>query len=133
VSQEATARLIGQGGGAIPQPRGYTLWIEAEEWAPGEWSPADDNTDVIVTFDDASCWAATFLSYANSWTLTENNRRTGEYLAGAYLWASDMILVDEVNRLRIEKVGQHHLQEGNFEAVFTRLPLADPADNDEAN
>jgi hypothetical protein len=47
----------------MSQPRGYTLWIEAEEWAPGEWTPADDNTDVIVTFADASRWVATFLLY----------------------------------------------------------------------
>jgi hypothetical protein len=117
----------------MPQLRGYTLWIEAEAWAPGEWTPADDNTDVIVTFDDASRWAATFLSYANIQTLTKKNRRTGECLAGAYLWASDMMLIDEVSRPRIEEVVRHLLQEGEFEAVFTRLPPADPVDNDEAN
>jgi hypothetical protein len=121
------------GGGAMPQPRGYTLWIEAEEWAPGEWTPADDNTDVIVTFADASCWVATFLSYANIQTLTEKNRQTGECLAGTYFWASDMILIDEVTRSRIEEVVQHLIQEGEFEAIFTRLPPADPAANDKAH
>ena len=30
------------------------LWIEAEQWAPGEWTPKDDNTDVIVTIDNES-------------------------------------------------------------------------------
>ncbi len=117
----------------MPQPRGHTLWIEAEEWAPGEWTPVDDNTDVIVTFADASRWVATFLSYANIQTLTEKNRRTGECLAGAYFWASDMILIDEVSRPRIEEVVQHLIQEGEFEAIFTYLPPADPSDNDEAN
>lgn len=117
----------------MPQPRGYTLWIEAEEWAPGEWTPADDNTDVIVTFADASRWVATFLSYTNIHTLTEKNRRTGECLAGAYFWASDMILIDEVSRPRIEEVVQHLIQEGEFAVIFTRLPPVDPAENDEAH
>jgi hypothetical protein len=61
------------------------------------------------------------------------NSRTGECLAGAYFWASDMMLIDEVSRSRIEEVVQHLIQEGEFEAVFTRLPPGDPADNDEAN
>jgi hypothetical protein len=111
----------------MPQPRGYTLWIEAEAWAPGERTPADDNTDVIVTLDDESRWVATFFSYANIQTLTGKNRQTGECLAGAYFWASDMILTDEVSRLRIEEVVHHLIQEGEVQAVFTRLPPADPA------
>lgn len=116
----------------MPQPRGYTLWIEAEAWAPGEWTPADDNTDVIVTFDDASRWVATFFSYANIPTLTEKNRRSGECLAGAYFWANDMILIDEASRPRIEQVVHHLLEEGEFESVFTRLPPAGPTVNTEA-
>ena len=117
----------------MPQQRGYTLWIEAEEWAPGHWSPADDNTDVIVTFEDASRWVATFFSYANIHPLTQKNRRTGECLAGAYFWASDMMLIDEVSRPRIEEVVHHRIQEGEFEAIFTRLPPADSTAHAEAN
>jgi hypothetical protein len=26
----------------------YSIWIEAEEWARGEWDFNNDNTDVIV-------------------------------------------------------------------------------------
>jgi hypothetical protein len=121
------------GVGAMPQPRGYTLWIEAEEWDPSDWNPADDNTDVIVTFDDGSRWVATFFSYANILHLTEKDRRTGECLGGAYFWASDMILIDEVSRPRIEEVVQHLIQEGEFETDFTRLPPDDPADDVDAN
>jgi hypothetical protein len=116
----------------MSQMQGYTLWIEAEEWAPGEWTPADDNTDVYVTFADGSRWVATFLSYANIQTLTTKNRQTGECLAGAYFWASDMILIDEVSRPRIAEVIQHLIQAGEFEAIFTRGSPVDPANNDEA-
>ena len=44
----------------------YTIWIEAEEWAPGEWTPEDDNTDVMVTWEDGRRWVASFFSYKNS-------------------------------------------------------------------
>jgi len=100
-----------------------SIWIEAEEWAAGEWTPADDNTDVIVTCDDGSRWVATFFSYRNITSLVEKNQRTGECLSGKYFWASDMILVDEVTRARIEEVA-HYLSEEEpleFKSVFTRV------------
>jgi hypothetical protein len=118
-----------QANGHIPR---YTLWIEAEVWGPGQWNPVDDNTDVIVTFDDRSRWVTTFFSYANIATLVTNYRRSGESLGGKYFWSSDMILVDEVSRKRIEEVVAHLLHEGNFKRIFTRLDDADDdADDDD--
>ena len=67
-------------------------------WAPGEWKPLDDNTDVTVTFADGTPWFASFFTYANIATLTKKNKQTGECLHGRYFWAADMILVDEVSR-----------------------------------
>jgi hypothetical protein len=108
--------------GHIPR---YTIWIEAEVWAPGQWSPTNDNTNVIVTFADRSRWVATFFSYANIATLVTNYRQSGENLGGKYFWSSDMILVDEVSHKRIEQVIAHLLHEGNFTRMFTRLDDAD--------
>lgn len=116
----------------MSQMQGYTLWIEAEEWDPGEWTPTDDNTDVIVTFEDGSRWVASFFSYANIHTLTEKNRQTGECMSGAYFWGSDMILIDEVSRPRIEEVIQYLLHEGEFEMAFTHCPPDDSAIDEEA-
>lgn len=96
----------------------YTVWIEAEHWAPGQWTPADDNTDATVTLADGTRWFATFLTYANIATLTAKNRRTGECLSGRYFWARDMILVDEVSRERIEAVVAHLIATGEFASVF---------------
>ena len=98
----------------------YTLWVEAEHWMPGSWTPADANTDVIVTFVDGTRWYATFLTYANITSLTEKNKRTGENLAGRYFWAPDMILVDEVSRDRIEEVVAPLLAESKFQSVFRK-------------
>ncbi len=100
----------------------YTVWIEAENWAPGEWKPDDDNTDVIVTWDDGSRWLASFISYQNVQTLTEKNKKTGECLSGAYFWMSDMILIDEVSRHRIEDIIHDLIRVGYFESAFTQLP-----------
>ena len=96
----------------------YTVWIEPEAWAPGEWNPPDDNTDVIVTFADGTAWVATFFTYANIASLVETYKRTGECLHGRYFWASDMILVDEVSRQRIEEVVAHLIDTGGFEHAF---------------
>ncbi len=100
----------------------YTIWIEAEQWVPGSWNPEDDNTDVIVTWEDGSRWVATFFAYQNVQTLSEKNRRTGESLSGAYFWASDMILADKVSRQRIEQIIEELIKTGEFETIFTPLP-----------
>ena len=106
----------------------YSIWMEAEEWAPGQWTPADTNSDVIVTFEDGSRWVATFFSYTNINTLVEKNRRTGERMSGKYFWSSDMILVDEVSRARIEEIVRYLIETNEFRQIFTPLP---PATDDE--
>ncbi len=100
------------------QRQKYSIWIEAEDWAPGEWTPADDNSDVIVTFEDGQRWASTFFPYQNILSLAERNRRTGEWLGGKYFVATDMILVDEVSRERIEEVVAELLKVKDFERYF---------------
>jgi hypothetical protein len=99
---------------------GYSIWIEAEEWAPGQWDPLDDNSDVRVTFDSGDVWYATFVSYRNVLTLSRNWAATGENLGGRYLAITDMILVDEVSRPRIEAVVADLLEERAFEVTFRR-------------
>ncbi|MBN1512620.1 MAG: hypothetical protein JXB13_11455 [Phycisphaerae bacterium] len=100
-----------------------SMWIEAEEWAPGQWTPSDDNTDVVVTLDDDSKWVASFFSYRNISSLVEKDRRTGECLSGRYFWASDMILVDEVSRKRIEEVTAYLVEQRywEFTAIFQKF------------
>jgi hypothetical protein len=102
----------------------YTIWIEMEAGEPSTGTPEDDNTDVTITFADGTRWGATFFSYANIAALTEKNRRTGENLSGKYLWASDMILVDEVSRPCIEEVVEHLISTCEYHRVFSRLTPA---------
>jgi hypothetical protein len=104
-----------------------SIWIEAEEWAEGEWTPTDDNSDVIVTFADGERWVATFFSYQNILSLAETYRETGECLGGKYFVATDMILVDEVSRERIEEVVADLLAQNDFETYFAHCE--DPSDD----
>jgi hypothetical protein len=96
-----------------------SIWIEAEDWGEA-WDPRDEASDVVVTLPDDSRWIATFVAYGHVATLVERNRESGENLAGAYLWATDLILVDEVTRPRIEAVVADLLRDGGFEGAFTR-------------
>ncbi|MGI8653607.1 MAG: hypothetical protein ACR2LC_00145 [Pyrinomonadaceae bacterium] len=100
------------------ESQNYYIWIEAEQWASDEWSPTDDNSDVIVSFENGAEWVATFFTYKNISTLVKKNMLSGECLQGKYFWASDMILVDEIGRARVEEVVRHLIDDGEFEKVF---------------
>lgn len=98
----------------------YSIWIEAEHWVEGGWNIHDVNTDVIVTFEDGSRWVASFYTYQNIQTLAEKNRQTGECLHGKYYWGSDMLLVDECSRSRIDEVIEDLILQGDFEVIFAK-------------
>ncbi len=99
--------------------KNYYIWIEAEQWAPGEWEPRDCNSDVIVSFENGTEWVATFFTYQNILSLTKKNQGTGEGLSGKYFWAIDMLLVDELTRERVEEVVADLIAVGDFERVFS--------------
>lgn len=99
----------------------YSVWIEAEEWPAGDWTPADDNSDVVVAFGSGERWVATFVTYRNVGTLRERNQESGECLSGGYLAVSDLILIDELTRPRVEEVVTHLLSAGEFPAFFRRV------------
>jgi hypothetical protein len=96
------------------------IWISGDHTGPmlGGQKYTDDNNDVIVTFTDGSRYVASFFTYQNIVTLTEKNKRTGELLGGKYFWASDMILIDRVDRESIEKVIDDLINDDCFDQVF---------------
>lgn len=98
----------------------YKVWIEAEECAEGEWDIHNNNTDVIVKFENGTRWVASLFTYSNISKLVEKNKETGESLNGKYFWASDMLLIDEASRQRIEEVINYLIIEGDFEAIFSQ-------------
>ena len=96
-----------------------TVWIEAEHRAPDEWQPDDDVTDVIVTLPDGTRWIATFCAFAHLATLRQNCAESGESLGGKYLWASDLILIDDTSRPSILAAVQDLLASGDLQSAFS--------------
>ncbi|WP_218131574.1 MULTISPECIES: hypothetical protein [unclassified Paenibacillus] len=95
----------------------YSIWIEAEQWAEG-WNESDAISDVLVSFDDGTEWIASLFTYRNIETLICKNRISGECLKGDYFWSSNMILVAEISRPRIEELVNHLLINGEFSSIF---------------
>ena len=56
------------------------IWIESEDKGAiiSGIEEVNDNSDVIVTFDDNSKYVATFFTYDNIEHLRQKNKRTGE-------------------------------------------------------
>lgn len=103
----------------MPSVSPFQLWIEAEEWAPGEWDPADDVTDAVVTLADGSRWVASFCTFAHLATLRSNCAESGECLGGKYLWASDLILVDDTSRSSLEAVVRDLIEQDELRSAFS--------------
>ena len=101
--------------------RAFLLWLEAEEWPTGEWDPADSVTDAIVTLADGSRWIAACCAFAHVATLRATCAETGENLGGRYLWASDLILVEDTRRGTIEAVVRDLLTRGELASAFGEL------------
>jgi len=96
----------------------YEIWIEAEVRAEDGQLPSNMNTDVHVKFQDGIVWMATFLTYDNIATLVSRYRQSGECLYGTYFWASDMILIERIDRPTIERVIADLLESGEFHLAF---------------
>jgi hypothetical protein len=100
------------------------IWIESEHTEGpmiGGTAFTDDNVDVIVTLSDGKRFVGSFFTYNNVKTLTEKNRQTGELLSGKYFWASDLILIDRVDRKSIEAVIEDLIKEGYFHTAFKEV------------
>jgi hypothetical protein len=99
----------------------FDLWIEAEEWPAGEWDPRDAVTDVVVTLGDGTRWIATFCTFAHLDALRTACTTTGENLGGKYLWASDLILIDDSSRDSVAAVVADLVAAGDVPSAFSEL------------
>ena len=97
------------------------IWIEAEHWAPGVWQPGNDVTDAIVTLTDGSRWVGTFCAFTHIAELRSNCAVNGECLGGRYLWASDLILVDDTSRSSLEAIIGDLLATGELQAAMSQV------------
>ncbi|AOR28257.1 hypothetical protein FORMB_12120 [Formosa sp. Hel1_33_131] len=99
------------------------IWIESEDKGAiiGGTEEINDNSDVIVTFDDKSKYVATFFTYDNIEYLRQKNRQTGECLDGRFFWASDMIIIERINRKEVVEIIEHLIKEKEFESIFDQI------------
>lgn len=97
------------------------VWIEAEEWEAGQWIPNDCVTDVIVTLPDGTRWVAALCAFEHVNTLRRSCAESGECMGGKYLWASDLILVDDTSRPSIEAVVADMVAHDELTSAFSEI------------
>lgn len=81
-------------------------------------NPVDDNVDVFVYFADGRKYVATFFTVANIQSIMRKDRATGECAGGLYFWASDMIVVERLDRETVERTVADLMRSGEFEKAF---------------
>ncbi|WP_430411634.1 hypothetical protein [Kordia sp.] len=81
----------------------------------------DGNEDVFVKFTNGDQYIATFFTYKNIETLRQKNKKIGEELYGNYFWATDMILIDNLNITTIKDVIDNLLKNDSFRSVFQKI------------
>jgi len=99
------------------------IWIGTEEKGPiqGGIVEVNDNSDVIVTFESGDKYISTFFTYYNIEWLRQKNQKTGECLNGKYFFATDLILIDKLNREEILKVVNHLIKKDEFFTSFDKI------------
>lgn len=79
----------------------------------------DDNIDVSVEYNTGERYVATFFTLKNIQTLLTRYKETGECNSGQYLWASDMIIVEELSEPVIGETVASLIEDGEFTRVFS--------------
>lgn len=77
----------------------------------------DDNVDVRVELADGRAYSVTFFTIGNLVTLMARWGATGECANGLYVWAKNMIVVQEISQVVIRRVVQDLIATGDIESV----------------
>jgi len=91
----------------------FTLHFPAGLTEPTE----DDNVDVRIELADGRAYSLTFFTIANLATLMARWGKTGECANGLYVWAKNMIVVQEISQTVITKVVQDLVETGEIETA----------------
>ncbi|WP_145025714.1 hypothetical protein [Paenibacillus sp. Y412MC10] len=90
--------------------------IGAENWIN---DPEQAHVDVVVTFPDATRWISNFYTIPCIESMRKDYLTSGACLNGAYWCASTpVIIVDTINRERIEQVVDDLIEKEGFPYVF---------------
>ncbi|MNR28449.1 hypothetical protein D3C85_1457730 [compost metagenome] len=80
-------------------------------------STEDDNVDVRIELADGRAFSVTFFTVTNLVTLMARWGKTGECANGLYVWAKNMIVVQEISQTVIRKVVYDLVANGDIESV----------------
>ncbi len=86
-----------------------------------ELSPFDDNVDVEIKLDNGKLYSATFFTIENIKSLLYRYQKTGECSNGLYLWASDMIIVNELTEVIIRSTVADLIENGEISSSCTEI------------
>ncbi len=97
--------------------------IESEYKSPiiGGEEFINDNSDIFVEFENGDSYVSTFYTYQNIEWLKNKNLKTSECLSGKYFWASNMLIIEKLDRDTIEKVIEELIINNEFNLVFQEL------------
>ena len=97
-----------------------SIWLEFENWE----TPHDENdcnSDVGFQLSDGTEWIASFFTYQNIMSLHRKNKETGECLGGLYFCATDMILIEKMDRESILKVIEQMIINNEIEVYCQKI------------
>mgnify|MGYP006948354984 FL=1 len=77
----------------------------------------DDNVDVRIELEDGRAYSVTFFTVKNLVTLMARWGKTGECANGLYVWAKNMIVVQEISQVVIRKVVQDLVESREIESI----------------
>lgn len=77
----------------------------------------DDNVDVRIELADGRAYSVTFFTLTNLETLMARWGRTGECANGLYVWATNMIVVQEITHAVVRRVAQDLVETGDIEKI----------------
>lgn len=77
----------------------------------------DGNVDVRIELADGRVFSVTFFTLTNLETLMARWGRTGECASGLYVWATNMIVVQEITHAVINRVAQDLVETGDIEKI----------------
>lgn len=99
--------------------------IESESKGPiiGGKEFINDNSDIFVELENGEKYVATFFTYENIEWLRIKNQTTGECLNGKYFMASDMLIIERLDRETIETVVEELIGTNEFNSVFTKTEV----------
>jgi len=80
-----------------------------------------DNIDVYVTLSDGRKFTATFFTLSNIKRILNRYKKSGECGYGQYFWASDMIIVENINPLTIRETIFDLIKSEELESAFMKI------------